>query len=107
MVVGVPKPALDVQGTLQTFTGRGDSGKPTYRRFCPECGSTLIDEAEALPNVTMILAGTLDDASWLKPDHGDLLRQRAALGEPRRRAAALPEDAGTVISVIGPKRRAG
>ena len=32
VVVGVPKPALDVQGTLQTFTGRGDSGSvPGHR----------------------------------------------------------------------------
>ena len=27
LVVGLPKPALSVQGTLKTFTGRGDSGK--------------------------------------------------------------------------------
>lgn len=67
VVVALPTPALNVQGSLQTFTGRGDSGKATYRRFCPECGSTLIDEAEVMPNVTMIMAGTLDDASWVKP----------------------------------------
>jgi hypothetical protein len=67
VVVALPTPALTVQGTLQTFTGRGDSGKATYRRFCPECGSALIDEAEIMPNVTMIMAGTLDDASWVKP----------------------------------------
>ena len=67
VVVALPSPALTVQGTLQTFTGRGDSGKATYRRFCPPCGSALIDEAEIMPNITMILAGTLDDASWVKP----------------------------------------
>jgi len=63
VVVALPSPALSVQGTLHTFTGRGDSGKITYRRFCPECGSALIDEAEVMPGVTMILAGTLDDTS--------------------------------------------
>lgn len=66
-VVALPKPALSVQGDLKTFTGRGDSGKETYRRFCPECGSPLIDEAEIMPGVVMILTGTLDDASWVKP----------------------------------------
>ena len=35
VVVALPTPALTVRGTLQTFTGRGDSGKATYRRFCP------------------------------------------------------------------------
>src|SRR5215813_14164922 len=66
VVVALPTPALTVQGTLETFTSRGDSGKATYRRFCPACGSALIDEAEIMPNITMILAGTLDDASWVK-----------------------------------------
>jgi hypothetical protein len=38
-----------------------------YRRFCADCGSTLMDEAEAMPGITMIQVGTLDDASWVKP----------------------------------------
>src|SRR6516165_4308162 len=50
VVVALPTPALTVQGTLQKLTGRGDSGKATYRRFCPACGSAIIDEAEIMPN---------------------------------------------------------
>jgi hypothetical protein len=93
VVVGVPKPSLSVQGTLQTFSGRGDSGKATYRRFCPQCGSTLIDEADALPNVTMILAGTLDDASWLKPTMEifcDSAQPWVSLGGERQRFPKMP-----------------
>ena len=66
-VVALPKPALNVTGELKTFTGHGDSGKETYRRFCADCGSPLIDEAEIMPDVAMIYTGTLDDASWVKP----------------------------------------
>jgi hypothetical protein len=66
-VVALPKPALNVQGALKTFNDRGDSGKILFRRFCPECGSSVMDEAEAMPNVVMILTGTLDDPSWVKP----------------------------------------
>jgi hypothetical protein len=66
-VVGVPRPALQLTGTLKTFTKPGDSGKPIHRRFCPECGSGIMDEADALPGVAMINAGTLDDTSWVKP----------------------------------------
>ena len=66
-VVGVPAPALNVTGTLKTFTKRGDSGKPIHRRFCPDCGSGIMDEADALPGIAMIYAGTLDDRSWVKP----------------------------------------
>jgi hypothetical protein len=66
-VVALPQSALGVQGTLKTYTDRGDSGMSLYRRFCPECGSSVIDEAEAMPGVVMILTGTLDDPSWVKP----------------------------------------
>jgi hypothetical protein len=66
-VVGIPQPALSVQGTLQTYTDKGDTGKAMYRRFCPNCGSTVLDEAEAMPGIVMIQVGTLDDAGWVKP----------------------------------------
>jgi len=91
--VALPTPALTVRGTLQTFTGRGDSGKATYRRFCPQCGSALIDEAEIIPNVTMIMAGTLDDASWVKPESEifcDSAQPWVQLGGERRRSPKMP-----------------
>jgi hypothetical protein len=66
-VVGVPKAALTVQGELATYSKAGDTGKSTYRRFCPQCGSSVLDEGEALPDIVMVGAGTLDDASWVKP----------------------------------------
>lgn len=66
-VIGVPEAALSVTGTVKTFRDTGDSGKALFRRFCPECGSSLFDAAEAMPGMVMVLAGTLDDASWVKP----------------------------------------
>jgi len=66
-VVALPSPALKVTGTLKCFTKAGDSGKPIHRRFCPECGSGIVDEGEAMPGVAMINVGTLDDKSWVKP----------------------------------------
>ncbi len=67
VVVAVPKPAVSIEGALTTFEGRGDTGKATYRRFCPVCASPIAGEAEVMPDVVMIPAGTLDDASWVKP----------------------------------------
>ena len=67
IVVGIPKSAVSLLGELKTYADKGDSGKPMYRRFCPECGSTIMDEAEALPGILMIQVGTLDDASWVRP----------------------------------------
>jgi hypothetical protein len=67
IVIGIPQPALSVQGDLKTFEDKGDSGKAMLRRFCPICGSTVMDEAEAMPGVIMVQVGTLDDPSWVKP----------------------------------------
>ena len=67
VVFAVPKPALTVQGPLKTFNGRGDSGKTLQRRFCPECGSAITTDVEVMPDLTIVMAGTLDDASWVKP----------------------------------------
>jgi len=67
IVIGIPQPALSVQGDLKTFEYKGDSGKAMLRRFCPNCGSTVMDEAEAMPGVIMVQVGTLDDPSWVKP----------------------------------------
>ena len=92
-VVGLPKPALKLQGELKTFTDRGDSGKAMLRRFCPECGSSVVDEAEAMPNMVMILIGTLDDASWGKPTmeiYLDSAQPWVSLGGERQRFAKMP-----------------
>ena len=67
IVIGVPQPAVSVQGTLSTFNDKADSGKTLFRRFCPSCGSSVLSEAEALPGMVMLEAGTLDDPSWVKP----------------------------------------
>lgn len=66
-VIAFPASELKVKGALKTFTKAGDTGNLIHRRFCPECGSGIVDEAAALPGMVMINAGTLDDHSWVKP----------------------------------------
>ncbi len=58
---------MSVTGPLKSYVSRGDSGKERTRRFCPECGSSIAGEAAAMPGVTMIEAGTLDDPSAIQP----------------------------------------
>jgi hypothetical protein len=66
-VVAVPKPALSLTGTLSTYEGRGDTGNAIYKRFCPECGSPVAEEAAIMADVVMIPVGTLDDPSAVQP----------------------------------------
>jgi hypothetical protein len=66
-VVAVPKPTVTLTGTVSTYEGRGDTGNAVYKRFCPECGSPVAEEAAVMADVVMILVGTLDDPSVVKP----------------------------------------
>ncbi len=66
-VIGLPHGHRSPERLHQARTKRGDSGKPIKRWFCPECGASVMDEAEAAPGLVMIAAGTLDDTSWVKP----------------------------------------
>jgi hypothetical protein len=62
-----PAASVAVQGELKTYQDTGDSGKPVYRRFCPNCGSGVLAEADVLPDLKIVLAGTLDDSSSYQP----------------------------------------
>lgn len=63
----MPKGSLDIQGELTTYVDTGDSGKPLDRNFCGRCGSVITSEPSVMANITVLKAGTLDDASWVRP----------------------------------------
>ena len=56
-VAGFPSASVGVEGEMKTDQDTGDSGRPVYRRFCPNCGSGLVAEAVAMPGITLLLAG--------------------------------------------------
>jgi len=92
-VVVVPARALRLTGTVKTFTKTGDSGQAIHRRFCPECGSGVVEAADALPDMTMISVGTLDDPSWVKPDsqiYCDSAQPWVHLGKELKSYAKMP-----------------
>ena len=59
---------FDMSGTTNTYAVTGDSGQAVHRHFCPDCGSGIFLVGDADPGWIFLKAGTLDDASWLKPD---------------------------------------
>jgi hypothetical protein len=67
IMVRLPKTELQIQGTIKTFSSLGDSGNPSLRYFCPECGSSIYDEPTARPGMINLNAGTLDDPSLGAP----------------------------------------
>ena len=66
-VVAVSAEAFKLQGKLKTFTIAGDSGRKKHSKFCPRCGTVLVFEAEGFPGMALIMGGTLDDPSCVKP----------------------------------------
>ena len=68
LVVAVFRHGLDVQGELAIYEDVGDSGQAVLRKFCAKCGSPVLSDLVAVPDVVFVKAGTLDDTSWLKPD---------------------------------------
>jgi hypothetical protein len=69
VVVGVPRAALQVQGdSLASFTTVGeDHGGDAERNFCNLCGAPLFTFSATLPELALLKAGSLDDASWVQP----------------------------------------
>ncbi|MGE3283771.1 MAG: GFA family protein [Alphaproteobacteria bacterium] len=66
-VIAFPSASVSIQGDLKTYNDTGDSGQQVRRRFCPNCGSGVVAEADILPGVSMVLAGTLDDPAAFTP----------------------------------------
>jgi hypothetical protein len=66
-LMGFPVGSVSVQGELKTYDNIGDSGRTLHRRFCPNCGSGVVAEADLLPGLIFVLAGTLDDPAAFKP----------------------------------------
>ena len=93
VVLGVPAAAVAITGELTTFTSTGDSGKTTRRRFCPACGSTIAIEADIMPGLMMVGAGTLDDTSTVQPAmqiYCDSAQPWVSLGGQMQRFAGMP-----------------
>lgn len=63
-----PEGDVKVTGETKTYTYTSDGGNAVTHHFCPNCGSRLFFKSPAgLPGLTLVLAGSLDDSSSVKP----------------------------------------
>src|SRR3712207_6376462 len=63
----VPRSAVVIHGEVRYFEVIGDSGYTLSRGFCPTCGSRLFGGGTRSPQLISIMAGTLDDPTWFRP----------------------------------------
>jgi hypothetical protein len=88
-----PADSVTIDGELRTFEDTGESGRPVYRRFCPNCGSGVATELDTAPGVIALLAGTFDDPSAFKPGmelYWDSAQPWVQAGGERQRFAKMP-----------------
>lgn len=67
VVVMVPRAAFKLSGAPKGHTTMSDSGHPSTRRFCSECGTPVFGEPSVAPDIVMLRAGAMDDPSWIRP----------------------------------------
>ena len=65
--IGVPAAALKITGTVKYYDSKDDSGNTVSRGFCPDCGSRVVSKTSGMPELAIVLAGSLDDGSKFQP----------------------------------------
>ncbi|BCQ28648.1 GFA family protein (plasmid) [Caballeronia sp. NK8] len=66
------------QGDTVFFEDQGDSGQPSYRHFCGQCGSPILTKVALMPGVVLVKAGTLDSLERILPPGTEIYTDRAA-----------------------------
>jgi len=62
-----PTDTFTVRGDTRAYRSIADSGNVVIRRFCGECGTPLITQAEVRPHLIGVRAGALDDPDLVQP----------------------------------------
>jgi hypothetical protein len=94
VVVAVPTASLSITGPAKTYAAKGDTGNENNRKFCSNCGSTILSEPALMAGVAIVRAGTLDDPSWLKPSmeiYCDSAHPWVQLGGGMQRFGGMPQ----------------
>jgi hypothetical protein len=77
--VMVPEAAMKLEGELASFESSSDSGRKITRRFCPTCGTGILNVLELAPGMVVLKGGTLDDeATRPRPSFEVYARSRSA-----------------------------
>jgi len=64
----VPTEAFKLsRGSLRFHDSPSEAGGKTHRGFCADCGSPIMAQSAAAPEVAAIWTASLDDPSWFNP----------------------------------------
>ncbi len=60
--------SFSIQGDYTEYQMTGGSGRPTWSRFCPACGSPLTRQSERVNSCIYVHAASLDDPAQYRPE---------------------------------------
>lgn len=63
----VQRKDLAVIGDLKAYNYAGDSGGELEINFCPNCGSPVLLNINAMPDIVSVKVGTFDETDWFAP----------------------------------------
>jgi hypothetical protein len=63
----VSRDALSVSGDLKGYEYAGDSGNMLEIKFCSNCGSPVLLNIPAMPDIVSIKVGSFDNTDWYEP----------------------------------------
>lgn len=89
-VVALQDSGVSVSGTVTKFVGKGDSGHAVTRAFCPTCGSRIYTQAAAMPGVTMLAAGILNEPAAVVPGMSIYAASAAHWDQPPAHIPSFP-----------------
>jgi len=90
-IAAVPDAAVKATGKTLTFGKPGASGQIVERTFCANCGTTVFSRPRAMPGMTMLRAGTLDNPSQVAPAMSIYASRAQAWDQPNSSIPAFPE----------------
>jgi len=65
--IGLPAAALKITGNVKYYDVKADSGNTVSRGFCPECGARMFGKSDGMPELAIVMAGSLDDPKAFEP----------------------------------------
>ena len=77
-ILGVPKDAFSISGSLSAYTSSADSGNAVTRHFCPTCGAPVTLTVDTMPQLVFLRASSLDDMEVFKPQFEFYTARRAS-----------------------------
>lgn len=92
--VVVPVQAMTLEGETRSFTKKSDEDRDVTRSFCPECGSQLYSEVEAMPGMRFVKVGILDSNDDLAPTVALWTDSKPSWAEIGEVAASFPRQPG-------------